>query len=331
MRVVLTDSSVNDYGFRLDVDGYMPARFEKNPIMLYQHQKEVLPIGIWTDIKLEDGRILATPVFDEADPFALKVKGKVERGIIKAVSVGFEPFEIDEDDKVPGQTGPTVTKFAIKEASWVAVPANSNALVIPESKGITSTILEMKVYDQNGVVLELSSGTFQNFNKPIVKMDKIKAKLGLPATATEDDVLKAFDSLSTELSSLKSDAEAHLEQTIKAAGLSKELESNVREVAKLQPKLAYSMVKELSSLSQHKLEAPAGGGKPTEKEAGKEQVSLEALVKQLSSGGKPEESDETSKWTYRDWETKNPKGLMQMKQREPERFSKLLSSQYPTA
>lgn len=328
LRVVLTDGSVNDYGFRLDVSGYMPERFEKNPIMLFQHSKEVLPIGTWTDITVEDGKILATPVFDEADPFAVEVKGKVERGIIKAVSVGFEPLEVSEADKMPGQAGPTVTKFVLKEASWVAVPANPNALVVPAAEGIASTILEMKAYDQNGVVFELSSGAFKKFTQPFNKMDKIKAKLGLAAAATEEDIVLALDNLHKELSGLKSDREAHLQQVVEEAGLSKELASNVLEVAKFNTQLAFNMVKELSGKSQTKLETT----KPAEGQDGKSNVSLEAIIKTLSSGAsKPEDGDDRSSWNYRKWETEDPKGLSKMKNSEPERFQKLLSAQYMKA
>ena len=64
MRIVLCDSeTINSYGFKTDVKGINLSRFEKNPVMLYQHNPHMV-IGRWEDIKIEGGQLSATPVFD---------------------------------------------------------------------------------------------------------------------------------------------------------------------------------------------------------------------------------------------------------------------------
>ena len=59
-RIILSDSSLNCYGYRVLTSGMSIEAFKKNPIMLYMHfRDEGLPycvdykaIGHWVDIQL---------------------------------------------------------------------------------------------------------------------------------------------------------------------------------------------------------------------------------------------------------------------------------------
>lgn len=133
--VVLSDESVNDYGFRVLTSGIDTSLFEKNPIMLYNHHRssswgddKILPIGKWENIKKEGGRLLATPVFDEDDEFAMKVKSKFEKGILNSASIGFKHIATSEEKSMmlPGQSRPTVTQCKLWEVSIADIPGNSN-------------------------------------------------------------------------------------------------------------------------------------------------------------------------------------------------------------
>ena len=61
---VLSDGSVNSYGFRVDMEKLNLSRFKKNPVMLYNHYEV---IGRWKGIKIEDGKLLASPVFTKSE------------------------------------------------------------------------------------------------------------------------------------------------------------------------------------------------------------------------------------------------------------------------
>lgn len=131
---VLTDESVNGYGYRVLTSGIGLEQFEKNPVMLYSHEYGLLPIGTWEHVREKEGKLLADAKFDEGDPFAQEVARKVAEGILKCCSIGFSVLGIDDSDglKLPGQVGPTVTKAELLECSICAIGANRNAMRLTE-------------------------------------------------------------------------------------------------------------------------------------------------------------------------------------------------------
>lgn len=144
---VLSDDSVNSYGYRVLLSGMDTSRFEKNPVMFYSHNYGLLPIGYWENVRVEEGRLMAEAKFDEGDPFALEIKRKVEAGVIRCSSIGFNINEIDDAEslKLSGQRGPTVTKSELMEGSICAVGSNRNAMRLSEHT------------DENGEPLKVGS------------------------------------------------------------------------------------------------------------------------------------------------------------------------------
>lgn len=105
--------------------------FKKNPVMLLNHNDWSLPIGRWENIRVEDGKIMADPVFDLKDEEARKVAEKVDGNFLRMASIGaWPPEEVSHDPglKLEGQKGVTVTKWTVREASIVTIGANHNAL-----------------------------------------------------------------------------------------------------------------------------------------------------------------------------------------------------------
>ena len=160
-RIVLTDESLNSYGFWVLTSGMDLSAFLRNPVMLWNHNRseggtvnDQLPIGYWKDLRVEaDGSITAEPVFDETDEFAVKIKKKYESGVLNACSIGFRILEWSEDPKFlkPGQTVATATKSVLLEASICDIPSNPNA---------TKVVLYNENSETAGGTLEVaSSGT----------------------------------------------------------------------------------------------------------------------------------------------------------------------------
>ena len=132
-KFTVHDESVNTYGFRMLTDGANLTEFEKNPVVLYNHNDWEAPIGRADRIYKENGTIVAEIVFDTADPKAAEIAGKVERGFLRMASVGAWPPEEATDDelmKLNGQTGPTVTRWTLREISICPIGANHNALAM---------------------------------------------------------------------------------------------------------------------------------------------------------------------------------------------------------
>jgi len=121
---LVSDETVNSHGFRILTTGIDTTRFEKNPIMLYMHDTPTI-IGKWENLQKKNGQLFADAVFDEADPFAKEIMGKVERGFIKATSLGINHSStaLQNDDK-----GNYLSECELIEISIVAIPSNGNAL-----------------------------------------------------------------------------------------------------------------------------------------------------------------------------------------------------------
>ena len=137
-RIILSDSSLNRYGYRVLTEGIDYAAFEKNPILLYMHFRDegspfwgtYKAIGHWKDIRVEDGVLSAEPVFDQVDELSQTIAAKFEAGTFNAASVGIRILATSGEKEflVPGQTRETVTKCELMEASIVDIPANANAV-----------------------------------------------------------------------------------------------------------------------------------------------------------------------------------------------------------
>ena len=137
-RIILSDESVNSYGFRVLTAGIDLNAFDKNPVMLYDHRSySYLPIGTWGNHRIEGSQLTAEPIFDMEDEKAAQIAGKYDRKVLNAASIGIQILATSEDpdDMLPGQTGPTVTKCLLYEASIVPMPSNSNAVRLYNRKG----------------------------------------------------------------------------------------------------------------------------------------------------------------------------------------------------
>ncbi|MGL4908959.1 MAG: HK97 family phage prohead protease, partial [Bacteroidales bacterium] len=120
---ILNDETVkNSFGFYLMNAGARLERFNNNPVMLYSHDNRNV-LGKWEGVKIEGTKMLATPLFDVDDPDALKIKGKVDRGFIKGVSLGIVIHKA-ESIKLADDYVLAATEWTAMEASVVSVPSN---------------------------------------------------------------------------------------------------------------------------------------------------------------------------------------------------------------
>ena len=196
---VLHDESVNTYGFRMLTSGADLTELRKNPVMLLDHYDWNLPIGRWEHIRVDDGRILADAVFDLKDPRTVQVAGKVEDGFLRAASIGSWPPEEVSDAvelRYPGQTGVTVTRWRVREASIVSIGANHNALAF---------------YDASGGIIDLNDGhnivkLFDNhFINNSGSMKFLLKLLGLADTASENDAVNALNAMVADRNRLRAE------------------------------------------------------------------------------------------------------------------------------
>ena len=120
---ILSDDTLNRNGVIVLTEGIELEEFKENPQMLFNHNTDQ-PIGIWSSVTKSEGLLLGEAEFDMDDPEAAKIYNKVEKGHLKATSIGLKVLDFDfNEDNIP-----VITKSRLREASIVPIPANKNAV-----------------------------------------------------------------------------------------------------------------------------------------------------------------------------------------------------------
>ena len=101
------------------------------PVKL-QFALNILPIGRIDNLRVEGDSLIGTPVFDETDDFAKKIKAKWDGGFLRMVSAGLDPIETSTKPEfmLEGQKKATVTKSRLVEVSIVDIGANDDAIAL---------------------------------------------------------------------------------------------------------------------------------------------------------------------------------------------------------
>ena len=135
LTVVMSTGSADRHGDILDPAGIDTRAFEKNPVVLWAHKHDDLPIGRAGRVWSEDNTVMAEVNFDSR-PFAKEVLRLYREGFLAGWSVGFVPKEWavinDDNGKFSGYH---VAKWELVELSAVPVPANPEALTRELSEG----------------------------------------------------------------------------------------------------------------------------------------------------------------------------------------------------
>jgi hypothetical protein len=183
---LLTDSSVNSYGFRLLTQGYQADEYKKNPIGYRMHLRDEGVIVKWEDIRVDGDRVVGKPVINLTHPKGQQTLDEVQNGFLNAASVGhIVALEISDDPglKLPNQVGPTITKWFNRECSLVDIPGNFNALALFDK-------------DENPINLaDFTKTKIQNPMKQIFFTPAQIQAMNLKADADEAMVAQAFTDL----------------------------------------------------------------------------------------------------------------------------------------
>lgn len=181
-RVRISNESLNAYGTRIMTDGLDIAQYQRNPVLLYMHQRGMV-IGYVKDLRKENGEVTGELAFDEATPESIRVKKQFEFGSLKMVSAGIDILELSEEPEnvIQGQTRPTVTRSKLFEVSVVDIGANDDALVLTKD----GSTLELAKDGSNPLPLLNNKP-----NKQTKEMDlkEFALLLGLDASADESAV-----------------------------------------------------------------------------------------------------------------------------------------------
>ena len=136
MDFVLSDGTVDRHGTRINPRGweigkYLPALFGHAGI----------PIGKWENVRVDGDKLLGRLAMAAKGTSARidELRSLVEQGILRAVSVGFEPLDFGK----PGQGEFDYERQTLVEASLVTIPSNPNALAQARALNLSDDTLKL--------------------------------------------------------------------------------------------------------------------------------------------------------------------------------------------
>ena len=174
---LLNDGTINSYGFVVLTEGIDLVRFRKNPVMFYNHQRKLGVIGRWENLRIENGKLYGTPVFDDKHEPGKTIKEKVESGFLKGASMGIEVLAMEDINGVK-----TAVKSVLSEVSICDIPSNENALQLYFKD---TPVSDLSTYMQLSLNVESSKGEIQS----------LKEALGLSHDSTLHEALYAIAEL----------------------------------------------------------------------------------------------------------------------------------------
>ena len=192
-RVRISNESLNSYGTRVLTAGMNVDQYNRNPVLLYMHQRGQV-IGCVKDLRVEGDEVTGELVFDEATELSQRCKKQYEFGSLKMVSVGIDILELSEDPKllVQGQTSPTIAKSKLFEVSLVDIGANDDAIVLQKDGK------RIELGKDGGVELPLLHNINNNQKTKTMDQEKLALQLGLPTDADEATIIAKLTKLQAD-------------------------------------------------------------------------------------------------------------------------------------
>jgi HK97 family phage prohead protease len=158
-RFVASDETVDRYGDIIRASGWQLANYRKNPVLLFGHQSDSLPVGKVEPIAVEGTRLIAHVEFtpEGMSTFADTVWAMVNQGFVQAASVGFLPLAAPNPifDADKHLTGFEFIAQELLELSVVTVPANPNALQLAKSFALSGE--EMRCLFDDGAAARVAA------------------------------------------------------------------------------------------------------------------------------------------------------------------------------
>ena len=171
VRFIASTPDLDRHGTRLLPLGCDSAAFERNPVVLWNHNKDGSPDDVLGRVVEIAKTVAAVEVVVEFDSHAKaqEVLRKVRAGFLRAVSVGFIP----QQDRKNADGTIDVLKWEMCELSIVPVPSCRQAVKRGDSLRVTRTCLS-RLSNSRGVTMNITE------------------KLGLSADATPEIVAEAL-------------------------------------------------------------------------------------------------------------------------------------------
>lgn len=200
---IASTESQDRMGDILRASGWQLKNYLKNPIVLWGHRSDLLPIGKAKRVWVEGDKLMFEPEFasKEINPFADQVYQMYKNGFLKSFSVRFDPIEWQEIKEKKGDmnyfVGYDYLKHDLLEISAVNVPANPDAI---KEKNFQNMVLKSyaleNITDNNELLEKIMKGEYdfekENAKEFVTKMDLIQKELD--TIKAENEILKKENS-----------------------------------------------------------------------------------------------------------------------------------------
>ena len=311
-RVRITNDRLNSYGSRVLTSGLDVKQYERNPVLLYMHERGNV-IGYVKDLEKTDSEVTGELVFDEASELSIRCKKQWDFGSLKMVSAGLDIVELSDDPLLllEGQTSPTVTKSKLYEVSLVDIGANDDAIVLKkDGKQITlgkdsACPLPLLAKKKEPLIQQ---------NEEEMEMKSIAKQLGLAETASAEEISAKIETMKSETSELSKMKESRdrLELEMVTGMVSKAIEDG-----KLNPSKKEFFLTLGKELGHERLQELLDGMSVTK------HASLKAMVNS-TSGVQVQDG-----WSKYKKLSEVPCGeIMKLKTESPAEYSRLYKSEY---
>ena len=141
IRHIITSLTVDRDGEVVVPKGVKTDNFKDNPVVLFAHDYNSLPIGKNIALRVEDDKIIATTQFADTE-LGREAYKLYKEGFMNAWSIGFISLKSSDEKVLPNQTGKTYQEWELLEYSAVSVPSNPQALTVARSKGFDISEIE---------------------------------------------------------------------------------------------------------------------------------------------------------------------------------------------
>lgn len=190
---VMSDSRVNEYGFRLLTSGFQLEDFKSNPIGYYGHNRDEGVLLKWDSVHLDGDSIIGYPVVNMDHPRGERTWNELEGGFLNAASMGkikFLETELEDNPDDPENPIVCVPKWLAKECSLVDNPGNRGAMKV-----------ELADSDQEFDLSDVSNflKTKHTMSKKMIELTpKLMQVLNLSDDATQEAFEAGVQHLATE-------------------------------------------------------------------------------------------------------------------------------------
>lgn len=134
----ISTATVDRMGDTIAVEGWKLDNYRKNPVVLWGHDSDSLPIGRAGKVWIEDKKLKSEVQFTPAGMarFNDTVFDMLKAKFLNATSVGFQPIKYAFVDDPERRFGIDFLEQELLEFSIVSIPANPEALIEARAAGI---------------------------------------------------------------------------------------------------------------------------------------------------------------------------------------------------